>query len=972
MPAAAPILSPPQATPLPSDTLRAGNTMLRCLTAFSREIEQAKTKVREGAGLLTKNYSHVPFDPARIVDNLASRLPQQILTMAARVMVLELNVARLEGKLAGNTPEERFASFVDRLSDQSFVASLVSEYPVLVEQVVNRLERWAEFSLEFLRHLCEDWASLRLFFDADPGQVTAINAGEGDTHRGGRSVMIAAFSSGSKLVYKPRSLAVDEHFQQLLAWLNDRGVSPQFRITQIVNRCDHGWSEFISAGGCRTEAEVQRFYERQGGYLAILYVLNATDFHYENLIAAGEDPVLIDLEALFHPRDVKFTGPRDPGTKGLWESVVSSGLLPFRLYSNQGSAGLDVSGLTNPVGQLSPSHSPVLENPGTDEIHVVRRRLEMTAGQNCPKLDGDELRALDYAQSIDSGFSSTYRLLLQNRAALADFLERFAEDEVRFIARGTQTYGTLLFESFHPDLLRDAAERLALFERLREATAHEPWLEDLVASEIKDLLAGDIPVFRSRPSSRHIWTSDGECRPNFLPERPLALAKLRLRDLNEDDLERQLWIIRASLVTVSPESEQFKLHRSMPPSRPASTGSALSTDQLISSAMAVGDRLAQLVHREGDGANWIGLASLKEHRRQLSPLAMDLYDGLPGVILFLGYLSSVTGEARYKDLAYRGLKVFQSSLDAADTSWRGIGGYSGSGGVIYALCHLSSLFADPTLAAMAESALKGARDAIASDSGLDVIAGSAGFALALQSLRKLRPSVDVTELQRACGERLLLTARQSDHGLGWISLDSAVPLTGFAHGNAGIAYALLCVADATNDDRFLETARSAIAYERAVFSTEEANWPDLRAQSDDGYGIAWCHGAPGIGLARLCSLSALDDPLLRAEVDVALRTTVAKGFGNTHIVCHGDLGNVDILLHAAEILGESRWKEHAHEQTARILNTSGGGNWRFENALNVDTPGFMTGLAGIGYVLLRLAAPSRVPCVLALEPQTAK
>ena len=36
--------------------------------------------------------------------------------------------------------------------------------------------------------------------------------------------------------------------------------------------------------------------------------------------------------------------------------------------------------------------------------------------------------------------------------------------------------------------------------------------------------------------------------------------------------------------------------------------------------------------------------------------------------------------------------------------------------------------------------------------------------------------------------------------------------------------------------------------------------------------------------------------------------------------------------------------------------------------LGVDSPGLMTGLAGIGYGLLRLAEPARVPSVLTLEP----
>src|SRR5207247_4036470 len=133
---------------------------------------------------------------------------------------------------------------------------------------------------------------------------------------------------------KPRSMAVDFHFGQLLSWLKDRGSHPPFLTLKILDRKTHGWSEFIPAGRCTSVEQVSRFYERQGGYLALLYALEATDFHFENLIASGEHPVLVDLEALFHPR----TGGSDPGepileleSHALEHSVLRVGLLPQRV-----------------------------------------------------------------------------------------------------------------------------------------------------------------------------------------------------------------------------------------------------------------------------------------------------------------------------------------------------------------------------------------------------------------------------------------------------------------------------------------------------------------------------------------------------------------------------------------------------------------------------------------------------------------
>src|SRR5262249_59276422 len=82
----------------------------------------------------------------------------------------------------------------------------------------------------------------------------------------------------------------------------------------------------------------------------------------------------------------------------------------------------------------------------------------------------------------------------------------------------------------------------------------------------------------------------------------------------------------------------------------------------------------------------------------------------------------------------------------------------------------------------------------------------------------------------------------------------ARPATGFAHGAAGIAYALLRLHRQRPDPRLVKAAGEAIAYERANFSAADGNWLDVRAPTDAGrsrYRNSWCHGASGIGLARI-------------------------------------------------------------------------------------------------------------------------
>ena len=221
------------------------------------------------------------------------------------------------------------------------------------------VDRWADTSLEFLRRLCADWQAILAAFspDSDPGVLAGVKAGLGDTHRGGRSVLIAQFGSGLQVVYKPRSLAVDVQFQGLLAWLNARGDHPPFRMLKVLERGPYGWVEFVTADHCASPAEVRRFYERQGGYLALLYALGAADFHFENLIAAGEHPVLIDLESLLHPGIGAVALPETDRAAGeaMADSVLRVGLLPQRVWAGADSEGVEISGLVRAAGS---AHTP--------------------------------------------------------------------------------------------------------------------------------------------------------------------------------------------------------------------------------------------------------------------------------------------------------------------------------------------------------------------------------------------------------------------------------------------------------------------------------------------------------------------------------------------------------------------------------------------------------------------------------------
>jgi type 2 lantibiotic biosynthesis protein LanM len=607
----------------------------------------------------------------------------------------------------------------------------------------------------------------------------------------------------------------------------------------------------------------------------------------------------------------------------------------------------------------------------------------MPGSHNRPSLAGAPINPQDFVDCLLEGFASIYRLIVRHRdELLADggSIAAFAADEVRVVLRPTRTYALLLSESCHPDVLRLGFERDRLFDHLWRDIETRPKMAELAPFESADLHRGDVPVFTSRPDSMDIYTSTGERIAAFFQNSSLSMVKQRLNEACDEDLSRQTWMIRASMASMTVGHNRSTTNAATAPS-PLSMASP---EDFIAAARLVGDRLEVLAIEQKNEVAWIGLVLVGGNSWSLLPLSFDLYGGTLGILLFLAYLGSITGQERYSILAKRALASAMKQVDAAERSLpraaisRNIGAFSGWGGVIYTLGHLGALWGEPELTSRAESIIELIGTQIERDSALDVIAGSAGLIAVLCGFYRSTGFAGAREVAASCAEHLINLARPMETGIAWETAVAATrPLTGFSHGAAGFAWALQEISSLTGHQRFAKASLDAAAYERSVFSPEAANWPDFRSdagrtgpansQAGPAYSMTWCHGAPGIALGRLMSLQHLDDPAIRSDAEIALETTVRRGFGMNHSLCHGDLGNLEPVLIASQLLGGARWPSYAAAISSDVLQRVNRG-WVCGVPQGVETPGLLVGLAGIGYGLLRLADPARIPSVLALAP----
>lgn len=868
-----------------------------------------------------------------LAEQFLQRLGLRLVRLASRTFVLELARARDRGELAGDTPAERFLDFTHRLVGGSELAEFLAAYPVLARVLGEACRQAVEGHLELLARLAEDREQLAGLLDGtDPGPLLSVDPG-GDPHRGGRSTATLTFAGGRKLIYKPRPLDLHAHFNDLVHWLNTK-TALDLRTVAVLRRPGYGWLEYIPHTPCNDLAEVRRFYHRQGALLALLYVLDGTDMHYENLIANGDQPVLVDVETLFHPsQPVHGVLSQDPAHAALRSSVYRTALLPLLFTGEHGVA--DISGLGGDAGAASPTNLVDWADPGLDSMHLVRRPGRTPGGRNRPRLDDVVMEPRDHEVALLAGFRAAYEAIARHREDLlgADgLLARCANDEIRYVARATQTYLTLLDESTHPDALRNAEGRSALLDLLWDADSS---LRRLVPFELADLWSGDVPLFTARPASQDIWASDGSRVPQGLAANGLAEVEAKILAMGEIDQHRQEWLISACLAT-RPEPV---VHAS-PTKRSGPGAVEADPDQLLAAATDIADEItAHVVGDSGGPANWLGLELIDEHHWAVMPMGAGLSNGYVGTAVFLAQVGALTGAGKYSELARDSIRRIPLLLDALASdpeSAQAVGsGLYGLGGISYGLSRLSQLLDDSEVTSWLATSLELSGQLPVADEFPSYTEGAAGGLMSMLAIRDLPAAA---QLAARYADELLLAV---EAGVRRSRLESE---PGFARGYKGIAWALGQYG--VRGDKYREAAAVAVDLDRQSTSTN----------------TGWCSGDAGTALARLATG-------VPADLDAYLKAATERPVLADMSLCHGELGAVEPLLWLTE-------RDHPGIEAVRrrraglVLAAVQQYGPQCGTPRGVPSPGLLTGLAGIGYGLLRLGFGSRIPSVLLLEPST--
>ena len=477
--------------------------------------------------------------------------------------------------------------------------------------------------------------------------------------------------------------------------------------------------------------------------------------------------------------------------------------------------------------------------------------------------------------------------------------------------RPSAQYATTVALSVRPRYLADGVAASLLREALLQPLTREPerpavW--PLVAAERAALEALDLPVFRIGVGATALELAGGERIEGLFAASGWQAARARLAALDDDGIARQRARFAAALAP----------HR-LPP--------AEEERRLAAAAASVATALA--------AAPAFAAASPAPSLRELA-----LYGGLAGRALFAAGAARATGEAPWRDLALELAARLAAGIGAVAADETRPGATDGWGSLVWTGVALADLLERPEPLDVARRAA--ARAAATPDRdgrwGFDLAAGEAGALLGWLALAEADPAAGGLAAARAAGERLLAARSPpvTRPGPGRLRAERRrSPASPTAPRGSRAPSTRSGGRPARRASPPRRTARSPGSGASSIRC--RGDWPVRTAGARPGeierqFLGSWCHGAPGVALARVARLAASEDAAARADLDVALAFAADAALPAVDHLCCGSAGRLAALAAAGRALGDEASLAAGRRLARRALaRAEGSGGWRISD-----------------------------------------
>jgi lantibiotic modifying enzyme len=410
-----------------------------------------------------------PSISERAIADYAHHLLAQLSRNSSACFYKEFNAFRKTQYAAyGSKYKDIYQQYV-RDQSEGGIISFFEKYSALARLLTTITNQWAESTILFIKRLTGDQLKINhtFFNDSSPGQLVRIRSGLTARHSKDGETLELIYSSGKRLLYKPRSAAADIALTEIVAWLNS--VSRDLLSLRAVPVLDMGvysWHAYVPYRSCKRQEEVRQYYLRAGQIAGLLQCLGSMDYHFGNVRAYEGYPMLLDNETLFSPL-LNVHAETVEGGKGYDADLYALSRSLF-LVDGRHLRNTQVPPIRGVFDSRDRYRTERYDHINTD---AMQRRIVYASrtGKNFPKLGGVKCHPADYLEEIRTGFKNALQCLYRHRLEFSNVVRGSTNDFnliLRMLLRPSAYYTGLMVDSLVPDRLRDGLERSLLFESL--------------------------------------------------------------------------------------------------------------------------------------------------------------------------------------------------------------------------------------------------------------------------------------------------------------------------------------------------------------------------------------------------------------------------------------------------------------------------------------------------------------------------
>ncbi|WP_141743294.1 type 2 lanthipeptide synthetase LanM, partial [Bacillus thuringiensis] len=346
----------------------------------------------------------------RISESIMFDLERRLYQVLRPSLIVYINKLRVENVLIGMDSGEEYKYFTKNFFHfKRFYIKFFEILPLLNEKIFTIIENEINYMIWLQGALEKDQKEIHKMSAFNIMHVEKVT-NLGDYHNNGKRTILLEDKFNNKVILKPVDLKNSILYHSLINQLN-KDLNTNIFIPQVVNKRNYGYMEYINHESCESTEQIKDYYYNLGVVLSVMYLINGSDIHNENIIAKQSSPVIIDFETLGSTLNPSIT--EETSSFILSNSVLNSRMLPIKF-----SGGREVIRDYSAIGRVMKNlvKTIKIKNEFTSNpIEIKEETIVEDKVQNLPFFNGDIYEYDNYIKDIIKGFDDAYNTVLKNK-----------------------------------------------------------------------------------------------------------------------------------------------------------------------------------------------------------------------------------------------------------------------------------------------------------------------------------------------------------------------------------------------------------------------------------------------------------------------------------------------------------------------------------------------------------------------------